>query len=79
ADAGSAARLRVRAQAGLFHPPLDAPADAALRRGFDDLSAGATIVQTPLDINDRSVEVIARTDDVLWCTYAELCEKPRSA
>lgn len=78
-DSGIDYRLRVLEQAGLFHQPLGAAAAAALRRSFDDLSAGTTVVQVPLDINDRSVEVIARTDDVLWCTYAELCEKPRSA
>ena len=30
-------------------------------------------------INARDVMVKARTEDVLWCTFNELCEKPRSA
>ncbi len=30
-------------------------------------------------INDRLIEVIGHTDDLLWCHFDELCLKPRSA
>jgi len=78
-DSGVDYRLRVLEQAELYHTPLDEAAQASLRRSFEELAAGVTVAHEPLDINDRSVEVIARTDDVLWCRFAELCEKPRSA
>lgn len=78
-DSGVDYRLRVLEQAELFHSPLDAAAEVSLRRSFEELALGQAVQSIPLDINDRSVEVIGRTDDVLWCTFAELCEKPRSA
>jgi len=32
----------------------------------------------PIIINNRIVETVAHTEDVLWCEFAELCLKPRS-
>lgn len=78
-DAGIDYRLRVLEQANLFHVPLGPGADAAMASGFRDLTVGQTVRSQPLDINDRAVEVMARTDDVLWARFADLCEKPRSA
>ncbi len=78
-DSGVDYRLRVLEQAELYHSPLDAQAESSLRRSFQDLSFGLSVLDGILDINDRSVEVIARTDDVLWSRFSELCEKPRSA
>lgn len=78
-DSGVDYRLRVLAQAELYHSPLGPSAESSLARSFRELSNCMPALQSPIDINDRSVEVMARTDDVLMCRFAELCEKPRSA
>lgn len=77
-DSGVDYRLRVLAQAELYHWPLDAGAEASLARSFAELSQNATVSQLPLDINDRSVIIRARTDDIVWTSFTELCERPRS-
>lgn len=77
-DSGVDYRLRVLAQAELYHWPLDAGAEASLARSFEELSQNASVSHLPLDINDRSVIIRARTDDIVWTSFAELCERPRS-
>ncbi len=78
-DSGIDYRLRVLTHVELYHSPLDAQADASLQRSFSELAHGAHLYEDDLVINDRVVKVRARTDDVLWCEFDELCEKPRSA
>ena len=78
-DSGIDYRLRVLTHVELYHSPLDALAESSLRRSFGELSHGAHVYESDLEINDRVILVKARTDDVLWCEFDELCEKPRSA
>ncbi len=77
-DSGVDYRLRVLERAELYHYPLDAGANASLTASFGELSQNAIVIHEPLDINDRPVNLVGRTEDVLWCTFAELCERPRS-
>ena len=78
-DSGVDYRLRVLEQAELYHCPLDDTAEASLAKSFGELSAGLHVESHPIVINDRHVDVLACTDDVLWVTFAELCIAPRSA
>ena len=78
-DSGIDYRLRVLTHVELYHHPLDAAAQQNLQQSFDELAHGALVYQEDIIINDRDVEVTARTEDVLWCDFSELCEKPRSA
>ena len=78
-DSGIDYRLRVLTHVELYHTPLDVQAETSLRRSFGELAHGAHVYESALEINDREVLVKARTDDVLWCEFDELCEKPRSA
>lgn len=78
-DAGIDYRLRVLEQAALYHTPLDAAAEAAMRVAFRDLTVGQHVQLAPVVVNERSVAVLSRSEDVLWCSFAELCEQPRSA
>lgn len=77
-DSGVDYRLRVLERAELYHFPLDAGAHSSLAASFGELSQNSIVLHEPLDINDRSVDLVARTEDVLWCTFTELCERPRS-
>ena len=78
-DSGIDYRLRVLTHVELYHHPLDTSAEQTLQKSFDELAHGAAIHYDDIIINERSVAVRARSEDVLWCDYAELCEKPRSA
>lgn len=78
-DSGVDYRLRVLEQAELYHCPLDEAAETSLAQSFGELTAGLHVESHPVVINDRHVNVIACTDDVMWATFAELCIAPRSA
>jgi cell division protein ZapE len=78
-DSGIDYRLRVLTHVELYHSPLDAEAESNLQSSFNELAHGAVIYYDEIIVNERVVAVRARTEDVLWCDYHELCEKPRSA
>lgn len=50
-----------------------------LARVFDELSDGLPTSREPLDLGGRSLHVEGRSDAVLWCRYAQLCEQPLGA
>jgi len=78
-DSGVDYRLRVLEKAELYHCPLDASAETSLQKSFGELTAGLHVESHPIVINDRHINVIACTDDVLWVSFAEMCIAPRSA
>ncbi|OLS62794.1 cell division protein ZapE [Pseudomonas putida] len=51
----------------------------ALAQVFDELSAGAAATDADLPVGYRTVQVIRRSDKVLWCDYPHLCEQPLAA
>ena len=71
-------RLRALERLEIYHTPLDAAAEGALRTAFEQVapetgSAGAT-----LDIEGRSIPTVRWADDVVWFDFAALCDGPRS-
>ncbi|MDO4223682.1 MAG: cell division protein ZapE [Acinetobacter sp.] len=77
-DAGVDYRLRVLKQAQLFKSPLSEETSQWLQGRFNALLGGKEVQHTPIQVNNRDVETIAHTDDMLWCDFKELCYKPRS-
>lgn len=77
-DAGVDYRLRVLKQAQLFKHPLNAEHQDWMQERFNALTQTQTISHAPITINQRQVETVAHTEDVLWCEFADLCLKPRS-
>lgn len=77
-DAGVDYRLRVLKQAQLFKSPLTHENKLWMAKRFSALTQGQTQSQEPIIINQRIVETIGHTEDVLWCEYSDLCLKPRS-
>ena len=77
-DAGVDYRLRVLKQAQLFKHPLSNDAQAWMFERFQALTHTQTLSNTPIMINNRIVETLGHTEDVLWCEFSELCFKPRS-
>lgn len=77
-DAGVDYRLRVLKQAQLFKHPLTHDHKLWIAQRFSALTQTQTQSQEPIIINNRIVETVGHTEDVLWCEYSELCLKPRS-
>lgn len=77
-DAGVDYRLRVLKQAQLFKYPLTHDNKNWLAHRYTALTQTQTSSQEPIIINNRIVETVAHTEDVLWCEFSELCLKPRS-
>lgn len=77
-DAGVDYRLRVLKQAQLFKHPLTNDAQAWMSERFQALTHTQALSNTPIMINNRVVETLGHTEDVLWCEFSELCFKPRS-
>ena len=77
-DAGIDYRLRVLKQAQLFKYPLSSDAQSWMLERFQSLTLTQTKSNTPIMINNRVVETLGHTEDVLWCEFSELCFKPRS-
>ncbi|MEG0489602.1 MAG: cell division protein ZapE, partial [Acinetobacter sp.] len=77
-DAGVDYRLRVLKQAQLFKTPLSDDNKIWMAKRFNALTSSQTISEEPIQINNRVVETIGHTEDVLWCEFRELCMKPRS-
>ncbi len=77
-DAGVDYRLRVLKQAQLFKYPLSADASEWMTQRFEAITRSQTVSQESITINNRIVETLGHTEDVLWCEFSELCVKPRS-
>lgn len=77
-DAGVDYRLRVLKQAQLFKAPLTHDHQVWIAQRFAALTQTQTVSEEPITINNRIVETIGHTEDVLWCEFRELCMKPRS-
>jgi cell division protein ZapE len=58
--------------------PDDAQSDDQLKGIFHRLTKGQTIYHQPINCLDRMIEIIARSDKVLWCDFSKLCAVPRS-
>lgn len=77
-DGGTDYRLRTLEQAELYHHPLDAEADAGLRRSFEALAPEPGLEGQQLEIEGRQIPVRRIADDVAWFDFAALCDGPRS-
>jgi cell division protein ZapE len=76
-DAGVDYRRRTLAQVEVYHTPLGATADRALRKAFAQLAAVPD--ESPiLHIEKREIKALRRADGVVWFDFATLCGGPRS-
>lgn len=76
-DAGVDYRQRTLAQVSVYHTPLGAQADSALRAAYAQLAAVPD--ESPiLHIEKRELKALRRADGVVWFDFATLCGGPRS-
>jgi cell division protein ZapE len=79
-DGGIDYRLRVLERAEIYHSPLDKMADASLLDSFTQLApdAKSIFIGAKIDIAGRRLKTVRSGDDVVWFTFSELCDGPRS-
>jgi len=79
-DAGVDYRLRSLSQAEIYHSPLDEFADDALRTAFSALAGEHVEVHEggAIEVEGRMINVHARTHNVLWVDFLDICDGPRS-
>ncbi|HEY4351906.1 MAG TPA: cell division protein ZapE [Paraburkholderia sp.] len=76
-DAGVDYRQRTLSQVEVYHTPLGAAADKALRDAYARLAAVPD--ESPLlRIEKRELKALRRADGVVWFDFATLCGGPRS-
>lgn len=78
-DAGVDYRMRVLERASLYYTPLGVESEVAMRHCFQELTGGVSKGDGSISVNDRQIRVIDHSEDVLWASFSELCESPRSA
>lgn len=78
-DSGVDYRLRVLQQAELYMSPLTKENIHWLANRFTALSNNQHISQQPILVNNREVEIKARTESILYVDFRALCMQPRSA
>jgi len=76
-DAGVDYRKRVMEQVRIYHTPLGAEADRALRHAFAGIAEAAD--EDPrIRIESREIRALRRAGGVIWFDFATLCGGPRS-
>jgi cell division protein ZapE len=70
-------RLRILERSEIYHSPLGEQAENALQMSFDEMAAGCEM-NPVLKINDWMFDAESRGDGIIWFSFEELCEKPRS-
>lgn len=78
-DSGTDYRLRTLEKAELWHYPLDPEASGVLASNFSALANEVAPLAGAIEINHRTIEVVSAVEGILWVTFEELCQKPRSA
>ena len=76
-DAGQDYRQQTLAQIDMYHQPLGATAEAAMKRAFEQLTE-AHDEDPVMHIENRSLRALRRAGGVVWFDFATLCGGPRS-
>jgi len=65
-------------QSGVFYSPNDAAAHHNMEKSFLILSNDEEWTAYPIEVCGRNIEIIKKTDDVIWFEFDKLCAVPRS-
>ncbi|MDR9829479.1 cell division protein ZapE [Vibrio sp. FNV 38] len=79
-DSGIDFRLRTLKQAEIYHSPLDDSAAENIKRYFSDLTpqCESKEVRGEIEVNHRLINVEGSCEGVLFASFSQLCESPRS-
>jgi len=65
-------------KAGVFYTPLNEQAKAHMEKSFEHFSHHEPVTTEPLDLLDREVSVVKRTESTIWFEFKALCDTNRS-
>lgn len=71
-------RFNALKPAGLYHHPCNQQTQQRLETLFKKLHPGADGMRSPIEIEHRMIDVIARTETVIWFDFSALCQTARS-
>lgn len=71
-------RYRIQETIPAYLSPLNADTNKSIRTTFHQLSHQHIADHQPLTINQRTLEIHARAQGVLWCDFSNLCVEDRS-
>ena len=77
-DSGTDYRLRFLDKAEIYFTPLGDDAQHGMTYNFEHLAPEHGTQQGVIKVEGRDLEYIRRADGVIWFTFDELCEGPRS-
>ena len=77
-DAGQDYRLRQLERAPLYLDAGAEDADAAMRERFEAIAGDSGTQGGSIVVEDRPIDIRARTEDVIWFDFAAVCDGPRS-
>ena len=77
-DGGTDYRLRALEQAELYYSPLGEAAEENLMKSLISLAPDEMVKEATIGINGRQFCCRYEADDIVWFSFAELCDKPRS-
>ena len=70
-------RLRILKRSATYLHPLDSHAESSLKTAYDRMAHECTLTPS-LEINSRTLKAKHRSDGIIWFTFNELCQQPRS-
>ena len=77
-DGGKDYRLGRLIDAEIYHYPLNQQATLQIKNSFETFSSGDKEYDQTITINDRPLNIIAKSTDTLSIEFSELCDGPRS-
>ncbi|MES2207395.1 MAG: cell division protein ZapE [Pseudomonadota bacterium] len=77
-DAGIDYRHRSLSYASLYYAPLTPATEEQLKESFLSLSGTLTWNTSPLTVNSRAIQVVARCEHIIWFDFEALCGTTRS-
>jgi cell division protein ZapE len=77
-DGGTDFRLRALEQAEIYHSPLDNDAQVNMLTAFEGLAGSGGQLDSTITVNHREITCERESEGVLWITFEQLCDGPRS-
>lgn len=71
-------RRRILESIPVYHTPNSEQAERALARAFDAMSKASYTPNGTMQVGNRELNFLRRAKGVVWFSFEELCEKPRS-
>lgn len=71
-------RYRHIEKAGVYYTPLNHAAERNMEKAFSAFSKNETYSTEPIQISNRTFNIIKQADDTVWFDFHELCALPRA-